>query len=142
VPKNFGDNVSVYPKGRTLPDSFLHKDWSRDPMASQLPTCLTNFGEGCDAFFLALTADGREQIVILGADRNGAVTGPDGVFAQDGKGDWHMVGVPEDRWLCSSVRTALRRGELRIVPADPVERDVEVRGLRLKVNPSETPCPP
>jgi hypothetical protein len=141
IAQDIAENFVVYPAGRTLPAGFLHQDWQHDPDASSLPACLTTVGVGCHAFFLDLAGDGHEEIVVVGTDKSGTITGANGVFAQDEKGVWHLTGRPGDLWQCPAVLKALRRGDFTLVPPQVAGRDVEVRGAHLTIDRLPQACP-
>lgn len=141
IAQDIAENFVVYPAGRTLPSAFLHQDWQHDPDASSLPACLTTVGVGCHAFFLDLAGDGREEIVVIGSDKSGIVTGANGVFARDEKGVWHLTGRPTDVWQCPVVLKALERGDLSLVPPPTAGREAETHGTHLPIERLPQACP-
>jgi hypothetical protein len=141
VAQDLAENFVVYPSGRTLPQPFLHQNWLHDPDASSLPACLTTAGVGCHAFFLDLAGDGHEEIVVIGADKSGTITGSNGVFAPDDKGVWHLTGRPSELWQCPVVLKALKRGDFSLVPPQAAAREVDIHGTHLPIDRLAQACP-
>ncbi|HUO92040.1 MAG TPA: DUF4153 domain-containing protein [Rhizomicrobium sp.] len=141
IAQDLADNFIVYPAGRKLPSAFLHQDWLHDPDASSLPACLTTAGVGCQAFFLDLAGDGHEEIVVIGTDKSGTITGSNGVFAEDEKGVWHLTGRPNELWQCPVVLKALKRGDFSLAPPLTAAREVDVHGTHLTIDRLSQACP-
>ncbi len=126
------DNIAVYPKGRTLPESFVkHGSWSgaRDPFA--IPTCLTQASQRCDGFLLDANNDGREDILIVSDKGYQAV-----LFAQQADGSWKGVGQVGTSLSCPGMLHAMESGQFKLVPpAARVLEDIAVGGQRLVIAP-------
>lgn len=129
-------NITVYPHGRTLPQSFLKQNWS--DVRGRLPFCLRNMNFHCDAYFVKLTADGREQIVILGDSSRGLVGSINGLFAEQPDGSWELVGQPSPEWNCREAVAALQSGQFKRVPPVPRFQDIEAGGRRLTIERPDT----
>jgi hypothetical protein len=137
APDVIAHNVTVYPKGRTLPASLVHQHWS----ANFTPPCLLYSGTACDAFFADLDGDGVEEILFVqGAGGNYAVNA--NVAALDAKGVWTIVGyfsIPP----CKGLYEAMRDGKFSTVASR--WRDAEVGGVRLAFTniglPADQACP-
>jgi Domain of unknown function (DUF4153) len=146
VAADIAANVAVYPKGRTLPGSFVHQNWSKNQFIGLVPTCLTTSDVLCDAYFLPIGNSGEEEIVVLGVDRAGLATSGNAVMAQASDGQWRVIGTPDAFWGCKTVIARLRRGDWRI--AEPVAaqwRDLSAGGVRLTIRsiaPDVASCPP
>jgi hypothetical protein len=115
-------NLTVYPAGRRLPDSFLERNWTTEPGA---PSCLASATAKprCEAVVVDIDGDGRDEILILESWRVA-------VMADDGHGEWHTAGQFEGPIGCAAVRDALRAG--RFESMAPRWRDLQVEGLRLR----------
>ena len=126
-------NITVYPHGRTLPQSFLKQDWSN--VRGRLPFCLRNVNFHCNAYFVKLGSDGREQIVILGNGSSGFVQSfENALFAQQPDGRWALAGQPGPEWNCREAVAALQSGQFKVVPAAPRFHDIEAGGRRLTID--------
>jgi hypothetical protein len=145
VAADIAANVAVYPKGRSLPASFLHQNWSKTDPIGLVPACLTTATVLCEAYFLPVGGEGQEEIVILGIDRAGGATSGNAVFVQGPDEQWRVIGTPDAYWTCKSIVTRLRRGDWRIADPAPAQwRDLSTAGVRLTIR-STTPdvasCP-
>ena len=116
-------NITVYPAGRVLPESFLKQNWGALARWT-LPSCLVEASHKCEAFLLDLDGDGREEAVIL--DPPTVMV----VMAEDGHGAWRRAGQFDGPVHCSAVRDALRAGKYETVA--PTWHDLQVSGLRLR----------
>jgi hypothetical protein len=145
VAADIATNVAVYPKGRSLPASFLHQNWSKADPIGNVPACLTTADVLCEAYFLPVANDGQEEIVILGVDRSDVTTSSNAVITQDVDGRWRVIGVPDSYWTCKSVIARLRNGDWRIAdPVSPRWRDLSAAGVRLTIRSTvadEASCP-
>jgi hypothetical protein len=133
-------NLSVWPKGASLPASFLQSDWNGVRQAPLLPTCLRRAGKTCDAYLFDMNGDGKPEVILVG-------TTPDvgsAVLAENARGEWHPVGFPPYFLAgCESVRKNLISGNFRL--AAPVLPDLDVSGVRVQVNTAgdvTNDCPP
>ncbi|OJT96009.1 MAG: hypothetical protein BGN82_04435 [Alphaproteobacteria bacterium 65-7] len=136
TPSEIGANIILRTPGARLPNSLLEPDWSA--FAGQVPPCLTRPTATCEAWFLDLDHDGRNEILLVyGNDARwwAAVMkqGPDG---------WRpaaSLAAPP----CRGSLDAMRAGDIR--PAEPLPgwRDLLVAGMRLTPTPvpgSYQPC--
>jgi hypothetical protein len=129
-------NVTVYPKGRSLPATMLSQDWSLAPNA---PPCLTQPVTACDGFFGDFDGDGAEEIAL--------VSGVDpfwyGTVMKEGPDkQWKPVASVSGR--CTGMLDALKKGQGTVALPATVWRDWVVRGIHLQVSPlvfDTTPCP-
>src|SRR5215472_15483565 len=62
-------NITVYPKGRTLPATFLKQDWTKLGSIG-IPSCLTSDAK-CDAFFVDADGDGEDEILVVYGNNDG-----------------------------------------------------------------------
>lgn len=132
-------NITVYPKGQTLPADFLKQDWNKVQYPDLYPACIRRAGTSCDAYPLNLSGGVTPEIVIMSDSQQGMV------FAKDSGGVWRAVGLPGPLWNCASVIAGLRAGHVTITtPAAPHWKDVTVNGALLTILPpyDQTPsCP-
>src|SRR6185437_998871 len=82
---NIADRITVYPKGRKLPNGFLEQGhWSNNGAGT--PACF--FADShCDGFLLDADNDGREDILVVANNGYQAI-----LFEQQPDGFWKSVG--------------------------------------------------
>jgi hypothetical protein len=126
LPQDISANLTAHPRGRSLPESFIHQDWNKN-LAKQppLPLCLTDKYRKCDAFFADVDTDGVDEIVLTETEPGGRVT----VFKAMPDGTWRIFGISIYRAACEKVLNALRAGSFKIAPAGL--NDFEIDGHRL-----------
>jgi Domain of unknown function (DUF4153) len=122
TPQRRAANIAViYPKGESLPDSFLQQDWSA--MSPNPPPCL-NFGTLCEAIIADLDGDGQPEIIVLG---------PGAAAFKQTESRWLLLGNISNIF-CKGVRDALREGKFEIAAA-PALKELHVAGQSLRVSP-------
>jgi hypothetical protein len=125
-------HITVYPRGRTLPPSFVQQNWAASLQRYMFPTCLTNAAQNCEAFLVDLDGSGVDQIVLAeGAGQRRAM-----LFKVQGDGKWQLAGTFPWQMSCDSVREKLRTGQFTVEPSK--EKDIAEGDLRLSL----TPPPP
>lgn len=135
APTNVAASLNVYPKGQVLPQSFLRQKWSEVDNLYLIPPCLRLQGYTCDAYVLDLAGDGRMEIAIIGSGTV-AASYNNGLFAQDARGVWRVIGTPDSRWSCAPVAMALRSGKFGFAaPPPPPWRNVVANGETLSIKP-------
>jgi hypothetical protein len=135
APTEIGANITVRTAGERLPSSLLEQNWT----GAAVPPCLTKAALACDAWFLDLDGDGKNEIVL--------------VYGNDARW-WASVMKQDilDRWSPAATLASPCRGSLAamrahgIALADPHSgwRDVLVAGMRLSpssASKAELPCP-
>jgi len=125
--------IAVHPKGRSLPATFLHQDWSK-PMPygdGMISGCLDEFGV-CDAVLTDLDGDGHDEIILVYTNQaQGSQWWGASVF-QDRSGVWILAGEIKDPG-CKGFREGLIAGRFRVVPPVRPLADIEVDGNRALV---------
>jgi hypothetical protein len=121
-----GDNIAfIYPKGQTLPASFLQQNWDTGPDQWRYPRCMTTSVK-CDAMMLDLDGDGMPEILIFG--------GPYGLTAyKQTDGKWRLLGDVVNS-NCKGVREALLAGNFEFVA--PEFKELLAAGQHLRVQPA------
>ncbi len=126
----------VHPRGESLPDGFLEKDWTAEKQW-QMPRCLIAAGEKCQAVVLDLDGDGTREILLF--DQSGwqgkGLTA--GAFKAGVDGSWVWLG-PISNVHCGRLLDAIQAGQLRVV--EPQLKDIDANGVRLRVG-AESGCP-
>jgi len=123
APPVIADNLTVYPKGKTLPKSFAMQKWSSGNY--WIPQCLLAAGQSCDGILIDLDGDGHDEIVLVGT--TGRAEQPV-VFRDDGRGHWSLIGHIQIPLGCSAYFDALREGRFVLRKPAFVARDLEING--------------
>lgn len=123
--------IDVWPKGRTLPASFLEMDWSNQQ--GDRARCADVDQQRCSATFLDLDGDGREEIAI-------AQYGRLYVYAATPEGKWSSIGfyAVSDCGKQETLTNAVRAGTLKTLT--PLWRDIDIAGRRFGIAPSDNGC--
>lgn len=119
-------NITVWPKGASLPPSFLTTDWREWNGLITSPACLVRSGAKCDAFLVDVTDDGKPEVLVVGAEGGGGA----GIFGETAAGRWTMLDrLPFRLAGCASYRQRLIEGRVRAVA--PVRKVLEIDGKRI-----------
>lgn len=123
------ETLKVWPKSAKLPASYLRippKHWDN----SDNPLCLSHADERCDVFFLDVTGDGKDEMIVLSLGTDGRSA----VLQETPDGKWKSIGEFFYRIAsCKWVRDAVRAGSLKAIP--PLRRDIEIAGRRVMIVP-------
>jgi hypothetical protein len=137
---NLSATVRVWPKTSTLPASFLSQDWRRHERTWELPLCLTQSSQVCDAYLIDFDGDGKSEVLLVGE------THPVNAIMKEGEdGKWTIAGkLLGDLTGCAPLREKLQAGDMRTIA--PRLKDLEIAGQRIEVQNSRVPsasvCPP
>lgn len=126
----FASNVTVYPDGRALPQSFVlqPEKWpSATPRVP--PLCLQNRAKRCDAIIVDLNGDGTDEIILS----DGETFSPPYIFKIDNDGVWRVAGELELQLNCPGVRDALRAGQFAVTPSR--WKDLTIMGRAFRIGP-------
>jgi hypothetical protein len=125
--------ISVHPRDRALPESFLTQNWS-DLGETQwmVPACLRNRSDHCDAFLVDLDGDGVDEVVLAAQQESWMAV----AFHQNDAGRWQIIGTFQ--LGCERIQQAFQNGEVQAVA--PEWRDLDVAGMRLRLTPSPVQC--
>lgn len=134
-PKELAANIKVYPGGRSLPDSFLSKDWKNSFGKKQwlFPSCLYNNTIRCEAFLLDSGATPKHIILA-----NENLFGNAQLFQLSDLGEWEAVGTLSNLVNCRSVREAMRAGNLKVEIVEA--KELQVNGVHIQLKQDEQ-CP-
>jgi len=125
-PEEMGANITVYPPGQHLPDSFLKQDWSKF-VNGTYPACLYDNTQKCEAFLITDAVNSAPEIVIT--SQIGDVFGPMSVLKFDNN-QWKLLGGLNGA-NCKSVADSMRAGNFAMVPA--TGEDLAVKGAKFQV---------
>jgi hypothetical protein len=120
-------NLKVWPKNKTVPESFTAQNWASDTNQWRLPACLRSRTESCDVY--PINFDGSGNVSLLVIDQNSANT-QTSVFAQDADGRWRLTAtLANNLAACAALREKLRAGQYRLLA--PRLKDIEIAGKRI-----------
>ena len=144
-PQEIAQDISVYPKGKELPASFLNQDWSTTYNVGdeEVHSCLVARAASyrrCDAVLRDFDGHGVDDILLIyGINaKGGQQWWRAELFRQNGK-DWEPVATMGGSG-CENDRVALLAGKFETVA--PVQRDLEIDGHRIRMIPPNAyePC--
>jgi len=129
---SFAGRLTVYPRGQTLPASFIAMDWNKEQRAWLRPTC--NGIGPCDAILADLNGDGRPEVLIY---QKQAIFLQ--VFHEDGASGWSEAGRINIPPVCPRLLDALREGQFTTAPP-PAQHwnSIEFGGVQYQLRPDET----
>jgi hypothetical protein len=142
-PKNYDMalNVTVYPKGASLPPGFLKQNWASVRSGLGAPVCFITPGYKCDAILVDLDQGGTPAVIVVTGSEDDRTWWGTAIEKQP-DGMWIPVGfIPSPH--CAGDLEALRNGKYRI--ATPPGHVVEIGGhvMPIKMNdPAEPDCKP
>lgn len=120
----------IVPDGRTLPATFVAQDWNEIPKDQYgLPACLREQGVRCEAYFVDLSGDGMEEILLV-SDSDQV---PPTVFHWIDQ-RWSRAGELSRRLACPEMKELLRSGGVQAAPSN--WSDAVVGGVRLRLSES------
>lgn len=108
------DQMTVWPKGRSLPKSLLDQEWPEPHLSPPGPKpgfaeC-SGSQENCDAFIIDLDRDGREEVLIS------HLRGRTDLYAQNDDGSWSHAGLFQT-FGCEGLRDGLVSGKYKLGPS-------------------------
>jgi hypothetical protein len=125
--------ISVHPRDRALPESFLAQTWSDlGDMQWMVPACLRNRSDHCDAFLADLDGDGIDEVVLAAQQEPGLAV----AFHQNDAGRRQIIGTFQ--LGCERMQQAFQNGEVQAVV--PEWRDLELGEMRLRLTPNPVQC--
>ena len=130
TPTEIGANIAVRTPGARLPAALLTAHWSR--AEANVPPCLTTAAMACDAWFMDLDGDGRNEILLVyGNDAHwwASVMKPEG-------GRWRVAATLSSP-PCGASLAAMRAGEVAPTAPLPGWRDLWAAGTRLQLIPAK-----
>jgi hypothetical protein len=125
TPTELAARITVYPKGSTLPESFLAQDWTDTAFG---PDCL-KVQELCDAVLIDLDSDNTPEILVFDHAAS--------VFKLTASGTWANIGTLEQS-QCENIKPAIESGSYSLTPNR--FSDLLVDGRRLRLLPEPQGC--
>jgi hypothetical protein len=135
-PADLAVSLRVHPDGARLPESFLRTEWLLKNQAYLYPDCLRRADRRCDAFLLDVTGDGKPEVLLFRAqEKEARYATPDAlVIGEDAQGRWSAQATLQLPAVdCKTLHDTVGSGKVRAIP--PVLADVEIGGLRARLNP-------
>jgi hypothetical protein len=110
-PVDVSANITVWPNTAHLPASFVQENWNKNTRKWELPRCLFQQKEACDAYQIDFNGDGKPEVLLIGTARFiGAA-----VMTQGEDGHWTKLGsLPNDLAGCASLRQKLQTGDFKL----------------------------
>ena len=119
-------SLTVYPKGRTLPPSFLAQRWEDSRNEFAVGRCVA-LSHACDALLADMDGDGAEEVLL--ADDESLW-----VYKAGADGRWAPAGSLEP--MGKDVRKQLETGAF--VPSPSQWKSLDIGGQRLQFIPDRT----
>jgi hypothetical protein len=113
--------TTVYPKGQTLPKSFVDQTWS----AGDQPNCLAAYME-CQALLVDTDGDGVAEVLLSSSNSFD-------IYKVDGDGVWTQTA--QTAVFCGGVDKELEAGDAHVAPSAPAQ-DLVIGGKRARIDPS------
>jgi hypothetical protein len=123
--KNMSANITVWPKGSVLPESFIDQDWKKINEDRLMPECMRDRSSTCDAYLLDINADGNNELLILGMTNAT-------ILMQDKTGKWMRNGSINSLRACSKDVQSLKNGSYQLVPSKI--QDVLIGEVRYRID--------
>ena len=141
APVDLAANITVWPRGKTLPPSLLKQDWRAVKTEMSVPACLITPGFHCEAVLTDMNGDGAEEAIIV----NGNDVYWWGTILQQTASGWTIAGMlPSPH--CKGDLQALRAGKFTMAPPkSPAWKTLQIDGRDLAFTPanplSNVTCP-
>jgi hypothetical protein len=140
---DLGRSVTVHPKSKSLPQSFIRQQWNLDVPggAGVVASCLSGDGT-CDAVLVDLNGDSLDDIILVQTNRGQGNLWWSASVYEERDGSWALAGSIAD-FGCKGFREGLLAGEFKLVPPTPGLPQIEVAGNRVPIasNPVSVPRP-
>lgn len=125
-------NLTAYPKGTVLPESFLKQDWLSKNTNNNWgkPDCLVKRDAKCDVIALDVNGDGVNELLVIGHNYYGSRSS---IFQQNHDQMWTNLGeLANFPRLCDAQVQQLKLGQF--VLKTPVNKDIEIGGQRYAIH--------
>lgn len=129
-PLSLRDNLTVWPQGAQLPESFITQSWKLPGGdkrgAASVSACLITPGVQCDALVADMDGDGQPEVLLL---RGSGYQGPALYGRQDGR--WQLLGrLAAPGNACPALIERLKAGRFALVA--PTIKALQVDGQQLQ----------
>jgi uncharacterized protein DUF4153 len=136
TPQTIEDQVTVYPRGERLPQTFLKNDWSKTGAGS----CLIQLDTRCDIVLTDLDGDGKREAVVIAS--SGWIEALGAPVLRETESGWRIAGYLDVPRNCIKMNEALRKGDFRGEVAQQSWSDFVIGGIRIPVTSVLNPtCP-
>jgi hypothetical protein len=125
-------NLTAYPKGTVLPESFLKQDWSSKNTNNNWgkPDCFVKRDAKCDVIAVDVNGDGVNELLVIGHNYYGSRST---IFQQNHDQSWTNLGeLANFPRLCDAQVQQLKLGQFAL--KTPVNKDIEIGGQRYAIH--------
>ena len=127
-------NLTAWPKGKQIPDSFVDQDWGTISTAWKIPAFLRTKANACNVYMMDLNGDSREEILVVAHSHSYMDTG---VFVETPNHTWQLVAKLSERdTKCVLLNEKLQANEYKLIA--PRLKDLEIAGRRIPLLPETT----
>ena len=134
--------ITVYPKGKALPASFLRQDWSKDQFddSMHMPVCMSGSNRSwrCDAVVQDFDGDGTDEVLLVRGNKQADDLWWNAELYRRDRETWRLIGslVPPH---CRGDREALLSGKFTLTTHPAPLPDIEIGGQRVIMIPQRPP---
>ncbi len=124
-------NIQVFPNTKSLPETFLTQNWISSKQRWSLPMCLTSQNMKCDAYFVNLSSNKKQQILLSGHEDKNTLS----IFELADNAKWQHMGtlhLPMAR-CPQKMQQFLVGGHYQQL--SPTFNDIVINGQRLHITP-------
>jgi hypothetical protein len=121
----------VHPMGRTLPDSFLKRQWA-GPLGPR-PNCVWDQGEICDVVLVNLDGTSAEELIVLGRGRQIPIA------LRETPNGWQVIGTITTLVNCPGLRSKLLAGDFHTEARQVF--DLDFGGVTVPLDTNRQVCP-
>jgi hypothetical protein len=130
-------NLTPWPQGQTLPDSFMAQDWRQFKDPWRLPSCLKSRTARCDVYLIDFEGDTQPELLLV--DHQPA-SGQAVLFTQKPGASWQVTATLAGHLAtCAAVREKLQHGDYQLVT--PRRKELEIAGMRIQLEDARTEPP-
>lgn len=132
--KNIVSNLAIWPRGQSLPDSFIAQLKTPGNTLSYAVPCLQFHGQMCNVYVIDLSGDGIPELLFVPTQGYAAAA----LMRACAEHKWEVVGhLDMATTLCAQdMHESLATGQYRLIA--PELKDIEINGKRLLVTPAQT----
>ena len=127
-PIDIASNLTVWPKTAHLPTSFFNENWKDDQRKWNLPRCLREENQKCDAYLIDFNDDNKPEVLLVNAEKF-----PEAALMMLGEdGHWNLISnLSRDFAKCASLHKKLKEGNFKVIPS--LGKDLEIAGQRIEI---------
>ena len=136
TPQRIVERIAVFPRGKTLPDSFLRQNWDAEKDEFMASNCARGGFERsyhCEAILRDFDGDGSDEVLLLltAKNREGWFSG---VLMKQVSGHWQTIATLS-RTNCNGDREALENGGYALIQHPVLLKDIKIGSRWLPFEP-------